>query len=63
MRPSIGSDVGIRLAMSQPDIRQAEPDRRGIGQEQVRPIPDLRSDAVLQQSVRDVDGGAEKIAS
>ena len=48
--------------MFQPDLRQAEPDRRGIGQEQVGPVPDLGSDAVLQQSVCDVDGGAEKIA-
>ena len=42
---------------------EAEPGGRSVGEEQIRPVADPRSDRVLQQSVGDVDRWTEQLAS
>src|SRR3990172_4148396 len=57
-----GSHIRVLFAVLEANLRQAQPDGRRIGQEQVRSVPDSRLDAVLQEPVRDVHGWAEQFA-
>ncbi len=58
-----GPDVGIRLTVLQADRWNAEPGGGSIGEEQIRPVADPRSDRVLEQLVGDVDRWTEQLAS
>ena len=57
--PADLAHVRVLLDVGGAEIGQPKPADRGVGQEQVRAIPDLRLDGVLQEAVRDVDRGAD----
>jgi hypothetical protein len=55
------SDVGVVFAVLNTQLCQMQPCGGCVGQEHIRSITKVRLDAVLQQSVDDVDGGAQKL--